>query len=258
MLIDSIINSTKLFFPDNNGEIFPLGNAAVFRIFETIEDYFQTGVPPQYLATPLPYNNLAIHYNDIVLWCVQSIEDKEHYKISTMTIADTSLWNEFYSFLIASRSNEIKGWKIYSFNYESNIYENRGRDSYFAKIGVHWVPLIIVNQFLCLLSCKNIKVERVDPDEAIQKKRIKKRKLPLMSYHVLKLQVPTRRYGRGSPKGIWNNRIHFCRGHMREYTAEAPLFGRLIGRFWVPPHVRGRNKKGIVMKHYEMGQEHEE
>ena len=39
---------------------------------------------------------------------------------------------------------------------------------------------------------------------------------------------------------------------MREYTADAPLFGRLIGRFWIPPHVRGDKNKGIIIKDYEI------
>jgi hypothetical protein len=49
---------------------------------------------------------------------------------------------------------------------------------------------------------------------------------------------------------LWHNRIHFQLGHFKTYTAEKPLFGHITGRFWWQPHVRGKNKDGIVMKDY--------
>jgi len=37
---------------------------------------------------------------------------------------------------------------------------------------------------------------------------------------------------------------HLCRGHFAQYSAERPLFGRHVGTFWVPPHVRGSDEVG--------------
>lgn len=44
--------------------------------------------------------------------------------------------------------------------------------------------------------------------------------------------------------------IHTVRGHIKVYTAEAPLFGKFVGRVWCEPHLRGSKAQGIVTKDY--------
>jgi hypothetical protein len=58
--------------------------------------------------------------------------------------------------------------------------------------------------------------------------------------------------GDGDSKGAWTNRVHLCRGHFATYTDQAPLFGKYVGRFWIPPHARGDRARGIVIKDYEV------
>jgi len=113
-------------------------------------------------------------------------------------------------------------------------------------------------QLLCnsllLLNCKNITTETHEPPAALNKARRKKGKQELFTYKTLKLIVPQDKKG-PHPKGdpsLDHNRIHFCRGHFKEYTVEAPLFGRIIGLWWWQAHVRGKNRDGIVMKDYKV------
>lgn len=44
--------------------------------------------------------------------------------------------------------------------------------------------------------------------------------------------------------------FHICRGHFATYTEAAPLFGKLVGRYWVPPHTRGSVEAGRIHKTY--------
>lgn len=48
-------------------------------------------------------------------------------------------------------------------------------------------------------------------------------------------------------------RLHAVRGHYANYGESAPLFGRLIGTFWRPAHVRGTRERGEVQKGYDVG-----
>lgn len=114
--------------------------------------------------------------------------------------------------------------------------------------------LTAVEHGIVLLNCKNITSEKHSPDEALNKSRRKRGKQELFTYKTLKLLLPGNKEKhnlQNEPTGE-HNRIHFCRGHFKEYTAEAPLFGRITGLWWWQPHVRGQNKDGIVVKDYEV------
>jgi len=110
------------------------------------------------------------------------------------------------------------------------------------------IVLILCN----LLACKNVTAVPVDPPERLNKKRIKKGKEPLYRYHVLTVDTSMgRKKTDGGPvqnAGIMP--VHLCRGHFKEYTEAAPLFGRITGKFWWQPHARGSAKNGIVDKDY--------
>jgi hypothetical protein len=111
--------------------------------------------------------------------------------------------------------------------------------------------LYVIRSVLLLLSCKNIGTEKQEPPVALNKKRQKAGKQPLFTYHTLVLK-PFGKHQESIPRDLWNNRIHLMRGHFKTYTEEKPLFGHIIGRFWWQPCVRGRNKRGVVMKDYEV------
>jgi len=109
----------------------------------------------------------------------------------------------------------------------------------------------ILNFTLMLLNTKNIIHKKNKPPEKLNKKRVQKNKPPLFSYHTLEVVKP----GQQTVSEGWDSpgntmRLHFCRGHFRYYTKEKPLFGRLVGRFWIQPHLRGSKNKGMVAKDY--------
>jgi len=111
--------------------------------------------------------------------------------------------------------------------------------------------LWLLNMFLLFLSCKNITTETVPAPVKLNNKRKKKGKLPIFSYKTLVIK-PTTKKQQSTPKHLWNNRIHLSRGHFKTYTAEKPLLGKHVGRYWWQPHVRGQNHEGVVMKDYEV------
>jgi hypothetical protein len=103
---------------------------------------------------------------------------------------------------------------------------------------------------LKLLDSKNISTVNNLPPEKLNKKRIKSGKQPLFTYKTLIIKPTGKMQEAQAAQGLWDNRIHLCRGHFKEYTKERPLFGRITGRFWWQPSVRGNKEKGVVMKDY--------
>jgi len=102
---------------------------------------------------------------------------------------------------------------------------------------------------LKLLNSRNIGTEITCAPDKLNVKRRKKGKIELFSYHTLVIK-PVGKKQETIPKHLWDNRIHLCRGHFKEYTEERKLFGKYTGRYWWQPLVRGRNKDGVVLKDY--------
>lgn len=120
-----------------------------------------------------------------------------------------------------------------------------------------WGDLRLLEHFLLLINCKNIEVINHLAPEKLNKKREAKGLTPLFTYHTLHVKVfkqKRKAFESVDPTNI-HNRVHLCRGHFKEYTAEAPLFGKYTGLWWWQPNIRGQNRKGIVMKDYEVNTE---
>lgn len=58
-----------------------------------------------------------------------------------------------------------------------------------------------------------------------------------------------RDYLRG-PEDMSQKRLHLVRGHFADYTEGSGLFGKLHGKYYIAPHVRGSVARGIVTKDY--------
>ncbi len=117
------------------------------------------------------------------------------------------------------------------------------------------IPFGALQSFLTLLNCKNISTVENDPPTKLNKSRIKKGKQPLFTYKTLVIKPTSKRQQSLEAQGLWENRIHLCRGHFKEYTQDKPLFGKFTGRYWWQPSVRGRSEKGVVLKDYELRSE---
>ena len=113
-----------------------------------------------------------------------------------------------------------------------------------------WAGLLLYG-FVLILNTKNIGLEKHSPPVPLNKKRIRNGKQPLFTYHTLVLK-PLGKKQESVSRHLWDNRIHFQRGHFKVYTKEKPLFGHITGRFWWQAHVRGQNKEGVVTKDYKV------
>lgn len=107
---------------------------------------------------------------------------------------------------------------------------------------------------LFFINCKNTKIENdlARPKNVYAPKESKKNKGPI--YKVLKIDGMTKvlnTEGDAQHNGP-AKAFHICRGHFATYTEEKPLFGKVVGTFWVPAHTKGSKKFGEVIKDYEL------
>lgn len=105
---------------------------------------------------------------------------------------------------------------------------------------------------LDLINCKNITTQDIYPDKKLNNKRKKYGKRKLFTYKTLIIKPTGKKQKSQALQGLWDNRIHLCRGHFKEYTAEKPLFGKITGRYWWQPSIRGNAKNGMIVKDYEV------
>lgn len=107
-----------------------------------------------------------------------------------------------------------------------------------------------------LSHCKNVDVgeDSVHPD--VQKKRRKTGKNPGMTFKTLEIEPFRKQVRTESSEGESDveRAFHICRGHFKEYTEDAPLFGKHTGKFWVPQHTRGSKDAGEVKKDYRVNE----
>lgn len=107
-------------------------------------------------------------------------------------------------------------------------------------------------------NCANVKLEDVTDDLQPEPKIRRRLKIPEVKRYTLNIcghsSKPSRDYNQG-PQGVMP--FHLCRGHFATYTAERPMFGnpKLVGRFWHPPHMKGKKENGEVIKDYAIAAE---
>lgn len=130
---------------------------------------------------------------------------------------------------------------------ELNIVKISNNCIFKANAMIYYCALMTT---LNLMACKNISTKEILPPEKVNKKRLKNGKLPLYSYHILEVTgVQGGKSIRNGSSGI-TQRLHFQRGHFKQYTEDNKLFGKHTGLYWWQPHLRGTNKDGFVDKDY--------
>lgn len=110
---------------------------------------------------------------------------------------------------------------------------------------------VLVTVTAILFSCKNIIREKVVPDAHIQKKRSKRGKLPLYSYHILKVKPVVLKKNGVTENNGESVAIHWVRGHFKHYTENKKLFGKYVGIYWWQSHIAGKANR-FVDKEYEL------
>lgn len=130
-------------------------------------------------------------------------------------------------------------------------YERRAEVAERAADVAH--PLIYPSALAtCFIHCRNVTTQEHEAPGAMQKAYEKRNKQPLVRYHTLvidPMKEVLKREGGSEESGL-KKALHICRGHFADYTEGKGLFGKYHGRFWMPAHVRGKLKHGVVAKDY--------
>ena len=102
--------------------------------------------------------------------------------------------------------------------------------------------------------CKNVTYYENEYPTKLQKKRIKRGKIPQETYKVLDIGGLKKQAKSEATKSEseLKRALHICRGHFRTYKKENPLFGKVTGTFWCPMHKRGKAEYGKVTKDYKV------
>ena len=119
------------------------------------------------------------------------------------------------------------------------------------------LPQIMIDAALYtvgMLHCRNIGTEVVTPRRSESHKMEQRYGLPMTRYHILKVTGKGSAAGTliGAPGAGVPKSLHWCRGHFKTYTDDAPLMGKLTGTFYWGAQARGRASRGVVTKDYEV------
>lgn len=157
----------------------------------------------------------------------------------------------------ASQSDE-KGYCYFTWN--AAFFEQIHK-TYDAERGYEVLPQTIIDAALYtvgMLHCKNIGTDIIEPSRAESHKFEKKFGMPMARYHVLKITGKGSSAGQqiGAPTGE-QKPLHWCRGHFKTYSEEAPLMGQFVGTWYWNAQIRGKASKGIVTKDYQVAVEPE-
>ena len=107
----------------------------------------------------------------------------------------------------------------------------------------------IVMQMLCALQCKNVTLSTHAPDPALQKKRAKAGKLPLLSYKILMVGSDSKATLVAGSGGVTRSspRTHLRRGHVRRLPG---------GDIYVNDTIVRGGTAGLVIKDYSVRRDH--
>lgn len=106
---------------------------------------------------------------------------------------------------------------------------------------------------LSFMHCKNVTLDAVDPDAALNRERRKAGLKPFVRYHTINIE-PMKQVLRtegGVEENGLKRALHICRGHFATYSDS--FMGRPLAEpmtVWRPAHVRGQASEGVVFKDY--------
>lgn len=107
--------------------------------------------------------------------------------------------------------------------------------------------------FSGLIQCKNVRLVDTEPTLNRQQRRNRDRRgIPTVTYKTIQID-PNRTTDVGRPHTSTSGDLlplHIVRGNFATYTEERPLFGRYVGTFWRPAHIRGNAERGVVQHAY--------
>lgn len=124
-------------------------------------------------------------------------------------------------------------------------------DQRFATYMVQGMVPILYS--LSLLTCKNVRTQiRVQPAPRMPRDdALKLPKKPDREFHIIDVPLINKLYETKSTLGEkGKSGLHTVGGHFKTYTADAPLLGKHVGRWWWGDSARGTAAKGVIQKEY--------
>lgn len=107
---------------------------------------------------------------------------------------------------------------------------------------------------ITFMHCKNVQLIENKPPEKLQKARIRRKKIPLVTHYTLEIS-PAKKIlsekGNIEKTGI-KQALHICRGHFKDYRDGSGLFGKYKGLYWWESQVRGSKDEGMIIKDYKV------
>lgn len=113
-----------------------------------------------------------------------------------------------------------------------------------------WSPIHVFGLALSFCHCKNV-IIRESPVVNLDRWH-RQTRIPALEFHTIDIDPMRqilRQQGMSELTGI-RRALHICRGHFATYTPDSPLFGKYVGTYWRPDHVRGSKVAGVVVKDY--------
>ncbi len=110
--------------------------------------------------------------------------------------------------------------------------------------------LIVLGLGLSFCHCKNVVRRESVADRGDRWHR--RTAVPRLKRYTLEIgpmRETLRGEGRSGEVGI-GKAMHICRGHFANYSESHPMFGKYVGSFWRPDHVRGSAANGRIEKAY--------
>ncbi len=124
---------------------------------------------------------------------------------------------------------------------------------FFRDQNAFWTPINILGLGLSFMHCKNVTVN--EHADRRSPRWHEQHGIPICKFKTLDInpmREVLRRDGKSDEVGL-QRALHICRGHFATYTEEHPLFGKYVGTFFRPAHVRGQSEAGVVVKDYKPG-----
>jgi len=115
---------------------------------------------------------------------------------------------------------------------------------------------VIVIALVRLLECKNITLKKHEPPIAGKEREYMRQNgfVCADDFYTLCVTMGGKEVEYGSPGEfqVGKKRFHVCRGHFATYTEEKKLFGKYVGKYWIPAHMKGDPELGTIEKDYEV------
>jgi hypothetical protein len=268
MLINNMINDPTLFLSDYGSakrliDMF-LKNAMVFEI-TNVSDYVyelaSTHPDKQFVLTEDIPNCTPPFKNMWFEWRNPTGQRELHTAVHALVTDNDNGWTIYNDIYFERSDNKVNkdGTLIIDVNKLGRItklYSNNMGDPQtygdqmvltFMKFALYFVGMAI-----SFSHCKNVTLHREVPPEKLQKARVKRKKTPMVAYHILEIAPMTktlREEGKVDRHGI-AKAFHICRGHFKDFSNGAGLYGKHHGLYWWEAHTRGRKERGTVNKTY--------